>query len=38
MPKDSTEKCKRHMMGSKEHHHPKEMAMGDGKEKMSLYA
>ena len=33
MPNEPTEQCKRHMMGPKEHHHPKEMVMGDGKEK-----
>ena len=38
MPIEPTEKCKRHMIGPKEHHHPKEIAMDDGKEKLSLYA
>jgi hypothetical protein len=38
MPSQPTDKCKRHMMGPKEHHHPKEMVMGDGKEILSLYS
>ena len=38
MPNNPTRKCKCHIMGPKENHHPKEMAVGDGKEKVSLYA
>ena len=38
MPNEPTEKCKHHMIGPKEHHHSKEMVMGDGKEILSLYA
>jgi hypothetical protein len=35
MPSELTEKYQRHMMGPKEGHNPKEMAMVDG-EKMCL--